>query len=77
MSNRESFQPAEGIAHVVIAAEIQRYLGPDARLRFGEGYGYWISSDRDLTRPMVEDLRLESERWRAENAQQGKSCRCV
>ena len=39
MSTRQWFQPGEGIAREVITADIQRYLGPDAQARPGEGTG--------------------------------------
>ncbi|KAJ9659106.1 hypothetical protein H2201_007508 [Coniosporium apollinis] len=70
---RNWFQPGEGIAREVITADIQRYLGPDALVRPGnEGGvdGYWITAYRTLTSQMVQDLRLDSQRWRQE-VQQG------
>jgi hypothetical protein len=33
------FVPGEGIAREVITADIQRYLGPDALVRPGQGTG--------------------------------------
>ena len=39
MPTRQWFQPGEGIAREVITADIQRYLGPDALVRPGEGTG--------------------------------------
>lgn len=78
MPTRQWFQPGEGIAREVITADIQRYLGPDALVRPGEGtgeyegvQGYWITAYRTLTSQMVQDLRLDSQRWRAE-VQQGR-----
>lgn len=72
------FQPGEGIAREVITADIQRYLGNDALVRPGEGNGeyegvpgYWITAYRNLTSQMVQDLRLDSQRWRIE-IQQGR-----
>ncbi|OCL06904.1 hypothetical protein AOQ84DRAFT_223398 [Glonium stellatum] len=73
MPTRQWFQPGEGIAREVITADIQRYLGPDALVRPGEGtgeyegvQGYWITAYRTLTSQMVQDLRLDSQRWRDE-----------
>lgn len=78
MPTRQWFQPGEGIAREVITADIQRYLGSDARVRPGEGtgeyegvQGYWIIAYRNLTSQMVQDLRLDSQRWRDE-VQQGR-----
>ncbi|TKA53495.1 hypothetical protein B0A49_12381 [Cryomyces minteri] len=75
---RQWFQPGEGIAREVITADIQRYLGPDALVRPGTGIeefegvdGYWITAYRTLTTQMVADLRMDSQRWRAEG-QQGR-----
>lgn len=72
----QSFQPVDGIAREVIAADIQRYLGPDALVRPGQGTGeyegvegYWITAYRALTSQMVQDLKLDSQRWKAEVAQ--------
>ncbi|KAF1957853.1 hypothetical protein CC80DRAFT_34793 [Byssothecium circinans] len=67
------FVPGEGIAREVITADIQRYLGPDALVRPGTGSGdhegrpgYWITAYRTLTSQMIQDLKLDSQRWRAE-----------
>lgn len=75
---RQWFQPGDGIAREVITADIQRYLGQDALVRPGEGtgeyegvQGYWITAYRNLTTQMVQDLKLDSQRWRAE-VQQGR-----
>ncbi|EKG15005.1 hypothetical protein MPH_07789, partial [Macrophomina phaseolina MS6] len=75
---RQWFQPGEGIAREVITADIQRYLGPDALVKPGIGSGefegvegYWITAYRTLTSQMVQDLKLDSQRWRAE-VQQGR-----
>ncbi|KAL0258202.1 hypothetical protein SLS55_007375 [Diplodia seriata] len=75
---RQWFQPGEGIAREVITADIQRYLGPDALVKPGIGTGeyegvegYWITAYRTLTSQMVQDLKLDSQRWRAE-VQQGR-----
>ncbi|KAF2179381.1 hypothetical protein K469DRAFT_730664 [Zopfia rhizophila CBS 207.26] len=56
------FVPGDGIAREVITADIQRYLGPDA---LGVP-GYWITAYRTLTTQMIQDLKLDSQRWRAE-----------
>ncbi|KAF2086352.1 hypothetical protein K490DRAFT_66905 [Saccharata proteae CBS 121410] len=78
MPTRQWFQPGDGIAREVITADIQRYLGPDALVRPGSGTGeyegvdgYWITAYRTLTSQMVQDLKLDSQRWRAE-VQQGR-----
>ncbi|KAB2571257.1 Annexin A7 [Lasiodiplodia theobromae] len=75
---RQWFQPGDGIAREVITADIQRYLGPDALVKPGIGTGeyegvegYWITAYRTLTSQMVQDLKLDSQRWRAE-VQQGR-----
>ncbi|KAK7511891.1 uncharacterized protein IWZ02DRAFT_385266 [Phyllosticta citriasiana] len=75
---RQWFQPGEGIAREVITADIQRYLGPDALVKPGIGThefegveGYWITAYRTLTSQMVQDLKQDSARWRAE-VQQGR-----
>ncbi|KAL1630380.1 hypothetical protein SLS56_004907 [Neofusicoccum ribis] len=60
---RQWFQPGEGIAREVITADIQRYLGPDALVKPGIGSGEYEQ--------MVQDLKLDSQRWRAE-VQQGR-----
>lgn len=67
------FVPAEGIAREVIAADIQRYLGLDAAVRPGLGIddfdgrnGYWITAHRTLTSDMIQDMKLDSQRWREE-----------
>ncbi|KAL1646639.1 hypothetical protein SLS58_003227 [Diplodia intermedia] len=60
---RQWFQPGEGIAREVITADIQRYLGPDALVKPGIGTGEYEQ--------MVQDLKLDSQRWRAE-VQQGR-----
>lgn len=59
--------PAEGIRRDVIQADIQRYLGPEALVRTGEGRdadrgrnGYWIAAYRTLTPAMVQDLKADS-----------------
>jgi len=77
MPTRNWFVPGEGIAREVITADIQRYLGPDALVRPGndEGVdGYWITAYRTLTSQMVQDLKLDSQRWRQE-VQQGQQGR--
>jgi hypothetical protein len=67
------FVLGDGIAREVITADIQRYLGPDALVRPGVGVGeyqgqpgYWITAYRTLTSQMIQDLKLDSERWRQE-----------
>ncbi|KAF2648780.1 hypothetical protein K491DRAFT_708522 [Lophiostoma macrostomum CBS 122681] len=67
------FVPGEGIAREVITADIQRYLGPDALVRPGQGTGdqtgingYWITAYRTLTSQMILDLRQDSQRWASE-----------
>ncbi|KAF2681736.1 hypothetical protein K458DRAFT_308990 [Lentithecium fluviatile CBS 122367] len=68
------FVPGDGIAREVITADIQRYLGPDALVRPGAGTGdfeqgrsgYWITAYRTLTSQMIQDLKLDSQRWAAE-----------
>ncbi|CAO2654797.1 Nn.00g115300.m01.CDS01 [Neocucurbitaria sp. VM-36] len=65
--------PGEGISRAVIAADIQRYLGPDALVRPGIGTGenegqpgYWITAYRTLTTQMIQDLKMDSQRWEQE-----------
>lgn len=67
------FVPGDGIAREVITADIQRYLGPDALVRPGSGtgeyqgqQGYWITAYRTLTSQMIQDLKMDSQRWREE-----------
>ncbi|KAH7405701.1 hypothetical protein DE146DRAFT_649443 [Phaeosphaeria sp. MPI-PUGE-AT-0046c] len=64
------FIPADGISRAVISADIQRYLGPDAMVRPGSGTGeyqgrpgYWITAYRSLTSQMIQDLKMDSQRW--------------
>lgn len=71
------FVPGEGIAREVITADIQRYLGPDALVRPGPGTGefegrsgYWITAYRTLTSQMIQDLKLDSQRWQQEQGRQ-------
>ncbi|KAH7112860.1 hypothetical protein B0J11DRAFT_446611 [Dendryphion nanum] len=60
--------PSEGIARVVISADIQRYLGPDA-----VGIpGYWITAPRTLTTEMIQDLKLDTQRWEQEQREAGR-----
>ncbi|KAJ4368222.1 hypothetical protein N0V83_006578 [Neocucurbitaria cava] len=66
--------PGEGIAREVITEDIQRYLGPDALVRPGTGTGeyegqngYWITAYRTLTSQMIQDLKMDSQRWQMEN----------
>ncbi|KAH7361177.1 hypothetical protein BKA66DRAFT_215489 [Pyrenochaeta sp. MPI-SDFR-AT-0127] len=67
------FVAGDGIAREVITADIQRYLGPDALVRPGVGTGeyqgqpgYWITAYRTLTSPMIQDLKMDSQRWQQE-----------
>ncbi|KAG9388930.1 hypothetical protein A1F94_001823 [Pyrenophora tritici-repentis] len=67
------FVPGDGIAREVITADIQRYLGPDALVRPGTGTGeyqgqpgYWITAYRTLTSQMIQDLKMDSQRWQQE-----------
>jgi len=77
------FVPGDGIAREVITADIQRYLGPDALVRPGVGTGeyqgqsgYWITAYRTLTSPMIQDLKMDSQRWQQER-QPGEAGRGV
>jgi hypothetical protein len=68
------FVPADGIDRHVITADIQRYLGPDALVRPGESdgvHGYWITAYRTLTTQMLQDLRMDSQRWQVEREHEG------
>jgi hypothetical protein len=68
------FVPADGIDRHVITADIQRYLGPDALVRPGESdgvQGYWITAYRTLTTQMLQDLRMDSQRWQVERERGG------
>ncbi|KAF2197357.1 hypothetical protein GQ43DRAFT_435222 [Delitschia confertaspora ATCC 74209] len=87
MSNRQNqwFVPEQDIAREVITADIQRYLGPDALVKPGTGTGenegvrgYWITAYRTLTTQMIQDLQLDSRRWRAESGRgspQSQDCK--
>jgi len=77
------FVPGDGIAREVITADIQRYLGPDALVRPGTGTGeyqgqpgYWITAYRTLTSQMIQDLKMDSQRWQQER-QPGEAGRGV
>ena len=68
------FLVREGIDMAVISADIQRYLGPDAHVRpalvrpsvhRGDD-GYWVTSYCYLTPEMIQELRLDSQRWSVE-----------
>ncbi|KAH7135946.1 hypothetical protein B0J11DRAFT_175090 [Dendryphion nanum] len=66
---RRWFIPAEGISRTVIYADINRYLGPDATVIPGEQEGisgYIIQAARTLTTEMIQDLKLDSSRWKQE-----------
>ncbi|KIW04670.1 hypothetical protein, variant 1 [Verruconis gallopava] len=59
--------PEDGIRRDVIQADIQRYLGPDAMVKPGEGRdenrgrrGYWIAAYRTFTPEMIRDLKADS-----------------
>ncbi|KAF2014587.1 hypothetical protein BU24DRAFT_463366 [Aaosphaeria arxii CBS 175.79] len=67
--------PGEGITRVVIQADIQRYLGPDALVKPGENEGrpgYWVTAYRTLTSEMINDLKLDTQRWEREQEQIGR-----
>lgn len=71
--------PSEGIARVVISADIQRYLGPDAVVKPGDGIdnnegipGYWITAPRTLTSEMIQDLKQDTQRWEMEQREAGR-----
>lgn len=66
------FLPGEGIRREVITADICRYLGNDALVKPGryEGRdGFWVTAYRALTSDMISDLKADSLRWAAEQAQ--------
>lgn len=78
---KQWFLPGNGIAREVITADIQRYLGPDATVRPGIGTGeyqgqpgYWITAYRALTSHMIQDLKMDTQRWQQER-QSGKAGR--
>ncbi|KAF2463305.1 uncharacterized protein BDR25DRAFT_363029 [Lindgomyces ingoldianus] len=55
---------------MVIEAESQRYLGLDELVNIGIGTGeykgqpgYWITAYRPLTTRMIENMKLDSQRW--------------
>lgn len=68
------FVSGEGISREVITADIQRYLGPDAVVEPGVGTdpnnlgapGYYITAYRTLTSQMIQDLKMDSQRWQLE-----------
>lgn len=71
--------PSEGIARVVISADIQRYLGQDAVVKPGDGIqnnegipGYWITAPRTLTSEMIQDLKQDTQRWEMEQREAGR-----
>ncbi|KAJ4992866.1 transcription factor RfeG [Stagonosporopsis vannaccii] len=73
------FVAGDGIAREVITADIQRYLGPDALVKPGQGIGenqgkpgYWITAYRTLTSQMIQDLKMDSQRWREERQPEGR-----
>lgn len=77
------FVAGDGIAREVITADIQRYLGPDALVKPGVGTGeymgqpgYWITAYRTLTSQMIQDLKMDSQRWQQER-QPGEAGRGV
>jgi len=70
MPQKEWFVPGDGIAHEVISADIQQYLGPPATVRLGFGTGeyegrsgYWYTANSMMTAGMIENLKLDSQRW--------------
>ncbi|KAF2129177.1 hypothetical protein P153DRAFT_357620 [Dothidotthia symphoricarpi CBS 119687] len=76
----EWFVPADGISRVVIAADIERYPGPGASVKSGmeiRDYshqpGYWIKACHTLTRAMIQDLKLDSQKWSQERSSARKS----
>jgi len=62
MPTRQWFQPGEGIAREVITADIQRYLGPDALVRPGEGTGEYEVCLSIRTADQLEDRLLTDNR---------------
>ncbi|KAF1986379.1 hypothetical protein K402DRAFT_88106 [Aulographum hederae CBS 113979] len=69
---KSRFIPESGIDRVVITADIQRYLGPDASVQPGKHggiHGYWITAVSRLTPAMIQDLQADSVRWKAERHQ--------
>jgi hypothetical protein len=67
--------PGDGIAREVITCDISRHLGPDALVRPGLGTGgyagqsgYWITAYRALSSQMIQDLKLDSQRWQQERS---------
>ncbi|KAI9771804.1 MAG: hypothetical protein M1840_001574 [Geoglossum simile] len=70
------FIPGDGISREVIQADICRYLGNDALVRPGSYQGregYFLTAYRNLTSPMIADLKADSQRW--ENEQREKEAR--
>jgi hypothetical protein len=70
---QEWFIPREGIAREVITADIQRYLGEEARVRPALGTeehkgepGFCVTAYRNLTANMIQDLKADTLRWRNE-----------
>jgi len=71
MSGRTNqyFIPGDGISREVIQADICRYLGHDALVRPGNYQGrdgYVLTAYRNLTSPMIADLKADSQKWEAE-----------
>jgi hypothetical protein len=71
------FVPGEDIAQIIITSDIQRYLGLGASVQPGQGTGedegragYWVTSNNALTPQMVEDMKLDTQRWEAEHGKE-------
>lgn len=78
----QTFVIGDGIAREVITNDIQRYLGPDALVRAGIGsgeddgkMGYVVTAYRGLTPQMIQDLRLDTQRWEEEQSKGGSTWR--
>jgi hypothetical protein len=77
----EYFVPRDGIDREVITSDICRYLGNDALVRPGtyesaDGrvtQGYYITAYRNLTSPMIQDLKADSARWEQERRAASRS----
>ncbi|KAF2116697.1 hypothetical protein BDV96DRAFT_645109 [Lophiotrema nucula] len=77
------FLSGDGIERAVITADLQRYLGPDAMITQGQAVveqqatpGYWIDSYRSLTPAMIDNLKLDSQRWAQERDKRDGTKRC-
>jgi hypothetical protein len=74
-SANQWFVPGDGIAREVITHDITRYLGPDALVRPGVGIreyegqgGYWITAYGTPTAQMIQDMKMDTQRWIQERA---------